>query len=54
VWLLARARLDALARAQKALGELEDAVQHPLAPSDMFPMNSESATQNKLLKELNR
>jgi outer membrane protein TolC len=53
VWLLARARLDALLRAQKALGDLEDAVQHPLAPSDMFPMNPESTTQNKQLKELN-
>src|SRR6266851_5589270 len=53
-WVLARARLDALARAQKALGELEDAVQRPLAPVDMFPMNPESTTQNKLLKELNR
>jgi outer membrane protein TolC len=47
VSLLARARLEALARAQKALGDLEDAVQHPLAPSDMFPMNPESTTQNK-------
>jgi cobalt-zinc-cadmium efflux system outer membrane protein len=54
VWLLARARLDALARAQKALGDVEDAVQRPLAPSDRFPMNPESTTQNKLLKELNR
>jgi outer membrane protein TolC len=53
-WVLARARLDALARAQKALGDLEDAVQRPLAPVDMFPMNPESTTQNKLLKELNR
>jgi cobalt-zinc-cadmium efflux system outer membrane protein len=53
-WVLARARLDALARAQRALGDLEDAVQRPLAPGDMFPMNPESTTQNKLLKELNR
>ena len=54
VWLLARAQLDALLRAQKALGDLEDAVQHPLAPSDMFPMNPESTTENKLFKQLNR
>jgi outer membrane protein TolC len=54
VSLLARARLGALARAQKALGDLEDAVQHPLAPSDIFPINPESTTQNKLLKDLNR
>src|ERR1700738_22956 len=33
-----RARLDALARAQRALGDLEDAVQRPLAPGDMLPM----------------
>jgi outer membrane protein TolC len=54
IWILARARLDALARAQKALGDLEDAVQHPLAPSDMFPINPESTTQYKLLKYVNR
>src|ERR1700682_1673684 len=35
-WVLARARLDALARAQTALGGLEDAVQRPLDPSGMF------------------
>src|SRR5215469_8758368 len=33
--LLARAQLDALARAQRALGDLEDAVQRPLAPGEM-------------------
>jgi outer membrane protein, heavy metal efflux system len=38
----ARARLDALARAQRALGELEDAVERPLAPGDEFPTNPES------------
>jgi outer membrane protein TolC len=54
IWILARARLDALARAQKVLGDLEDAVQHPLAPSDMFPINPGSTTQYKLLKDLNR
>jgi outer membrane protein TolC len=42
VWLLARARLDALARAQKALGELEDAVQKPLDPSGVFNITPES------------
>ncbi len=35
--ILARARLDALARAQAALGNLEDAVQRPLAPGEAFP-----------------
>jgi len=33
--LLARAQLDALARAQRALGDLEDAVQRSLAPGEM-------------------
>ncbi len=32
-----RARLDALAHAQRALGDLEDAVQRPLAPGDALP-----------------
>jgi outer membrane protein, heavy metal efflux system len=36
--ILARARLDALARAQRALGDLEDAVQRPLAPGEMLPI----------------
>jgi outer membrane protein TolC len=33
----ARARLEALARAQRALGDLEDAVERPLAPGDALP-----------------
>jgi outer membrane protein, heavy metal efflux system len=37
-----RARLDALGRAQSALGDLEDAVQRPLTASDKFPLNPES------------
>jgi len=36
-WVLGRARLDALARAQRALGELEDAVQRPLDPGGSLP-----------------
>jgi outer membrane protein TolC len=40
-WVLARAQLDALARAQRALGELEDAVQHPLDPGEMFTITPE-------------
>jgi outer membrane protein, heavy metal efflux system len=32
-----RARLDALAHAQRALGELENAVERPLAPGDELP-----------------
>jgi cobalt-zinc-cadmium efflux system outer membrane protein len=35
--ILSRARLDALARAQRALGDLEDAVQRPLGPGEMLP-----------------
>jgi outer membrane protein TolC len=40
--ILARARLDALARAQRALGDLEDAVQRPLAAGEILPINAES------------
>jgi len=47
--ILARAQLDALARAQRALGDLEDAVQRPLAPGEVFPINAESPALNKLL-----
>jgi cobalt-zinc-cadmium efflux system outer membrane protein len=43
----ARARLEALARAQKALGELEDAVQRPLAPGDELTMSPESPALNR-------
>jgi cobalt-zinc-cadmium efflux system outer membrane protein len=35
--IAARARLDAVAHAQRALGELEEAVQRPLAPGDELP-----------------
>jgi cobalt-zinc-cadmium efflux system outer membrane protein len=52
--VLARARLDALARAQSALGELEDAVQRPLDPGDAFSVTPESPTLSKLSKESNR
>jgi outer membrane protein TolC len=52
--LLNRSRLDALARAQKALGDLEDAVQRPLAPGELFPMNIQFTTQNKPPTESNR
>jgi len=33
----ARARLEELARAQRALGDLEDAVERPLSPGDALP-----------------
>ena len=45
--VVSRARLDALARAQSALGELEDAVQRPLDPGDTSSINLESLAQNK-------
>ena len=45
---LARAHLDALARAQRALGNLEDAVQRPLAPGEMFLINPESPALGEL------
>lgn len=38
----AKARLDALGRAQAALGELENAVQRPLAPGDIMPPTADS------------
>ncbi len=50
--VVARTRLDALARAQSSLGELEDAVQRPLDPGDTFPINREPPALNKLPKEL--
>jgi len=52
--VLARARLDALARAQTALGELEDAVQRPLDPGDAFSITPESPALSKLSQESNR
>jgi hypothetical protein len=49
-----RTRLDALARAQSALGELEDTVQRPLDPGDAFSITPESQALSKLSKESNR
>ena len=49
-----RAKLDALSRAQSALGELEDAVQRPLDPGDAFSISPESPALNKLPKESKR
>lgn len=40
--LLARAKLDALGRAQRALGDLEDAVQRPLDHEGLFQFGPES------------
>jgi hypothetical protein len=40
--ILDRARLDALVRAQRALGELEDAVQKPLDPGGVFNITPEA------------
>ena len=48
---VARARLDALSRAQIALGDLEDAVQRPLSPSDRFPIGPESPALTKAATE---
>ena len=42
-WVLARTQLDALSRAQKAFGELEDAVQRPLNPGEIFTITPESS-----------
>jgi cobalt-zinc-cadmium efflux system outer membrane protein len=53
-WVLARAQLDALARAQRALGELEDAVQRPLYPGEIFTINPGSPALIGPLKDLKR
>jgi cobalt-zinc-cadmium efflux system outer membrane protein len=44
--ILARARLDALARAQRSLGDLEDALQRPLEPGGTFTITPESPALN--------
>jgi outer membrane protein, heavy metal efflux system len=46
--VVARSRLDALARAQGALGELEDAVQRPLDPGDVFAADPDASPLNQL------
>ncbi len=51
---VARARLDALGRAQIALGDLEDAIQRPLSPNDRFPLNPESPALSEAAKESRR
>ena len=45
--VLATARLSALARAQAALGALEDAVQRPLQPGDLGPLTPQSPALNE-------
>jgi hypothetical protein len=46
-------RLDALGRIQRALGDLEDAVQRPFDRDGMIPIQPESPTLTKLPKEYN-
>jgi cobalt-zinc-cadmium efflux system outer membrane protein len=46
--VLARARLDALGRAQRALGDLEDAVQRPLDHDGVIQIRPESPALNEL------
>jgi len=48
VSVLARAGLDALGRAQRALGDLEDAVQRPLDHDGVFQIRPESPALDKL------
>ena len=52
--IVARARLDALGRAQKALGELEDAVQRPLTLDDSFSVSPQSAPESRMPREPKR
>lgn len=49
--VIARSRLDALARAQSALGELEDAVQRPLDSGDVFPAGGERSPVKQPTKQ---
>jgi len=51
---IATARLDALGRAQRALGDLEDAIQRPLEAGDIAPLSPESPTLKATTKETNR
>lgn len=51
---LARAKLDALGRAQRALGDLEDAVQRPLDRDGVFPIKPDSPILSKSPRESNR
>jgi outer membrane protein, heavy metal efflux system len=52
--VLARARLDAVGRAQRALGNLEDAVQRPLDHDGVFQISLGSPALNKLPAASNR
>lgn len=45
--VLARARVDAVGAAQRALGDLEDAVQRPLDRTGVFPIQPESPALNR-------
>jgi outer membrane protein TolC len=52
--ILARARLDAVGRAQRALGDLEDAVQLPLDRDGVFQIRPESPALNEIPEGSNR
>jgi outer membrane protein, heavy metal efflux system len=54
LFLLERARLDALARAQRALGDLEDAVQRPLNHEGVFQIEPGSPALNEVSEGSNR
>ena len=51
-WVLARAQLDALLRSQRALGELQDSVQRPLGPDEMFTVAPDSPALIGLPKDM--
>jgi outer membrane protein TolC len=52
--VIERVRLDAVARAQSALGALEDAVQRPLDPGDAFSVPPDAPSLNKPPAEFKR
>ena len=49
--VLARAKLDAVGRAQRALGDLEDAAQRPYDRDEMIPIKADSPILNKLARK---
>jgi outer membrane protein, heavy metal efflux system len=49
--VLARAKLDAVGRAQRALGDLEDAAQRPYDRDEMIPIKADSPILDKLARK---
>lgn len=54
VSVMAQSQLDAVARAQQALGNLEDSLQRPLAPDEILPIGPGSASLMEVSETKNR